>query len=158
VAQYCKAIIDLEKFVVSDLMTTNSATYGVRIYDSDDTAWTTFKTVAEAPAFTYTIDEPSYEFGDFYEFDENPSDDDIFNESSSFAMSDYITDAEGTGFMKVTGGFTVIPNFETVLWYFKFSVDMPTEYFNTENVMYASATFTDSDDTNAEPITVTCAV
>jgi len=45
--------------------------------------------------------------------------------------------------MKVAGGFTIIPNFETLLWYFKFTLEMPTEYFNTDNVLYSYATYQD---------------
>lgn len=114
--------------------------------------------VDEAGEFTVgAIDDSSYEFGDNFELDEVPSDDDLLFESESFTISDFIAGAEGTGFMKSYAGFTIIPSFETVLWYFKVNLEMPTEYFDTENVLVTELTFGPTDG-SFDDATIMCAV
>lgn len=99
-----------------------------------------------------------YEFGDAYEFEEEAFEDDVFVESESFLMSDFVTGAgDETGFMRTAGGFTVVPNFETALWYFRFQLEMPDEYFDSTNVMYAEITF-EPTDSSFPATTVACAV
>ena len=72
-------------------------------------------------------------------------------------MSDFDSSATGTGFQMFAGGFSVIPNFDTALWKFKFDLDMPGQYFNETNVLYNWATFQDTAQT-FDKITVACAV
>jgi hypothetical protein len=85
----------------------------MRIYNPDD--WS-YETMHEPTSFTYTLDEPTYEFGDEYEFDESPQDDEIFTGTNNFFLGDYIDGAEGVGFQVVQGAFKVIPNFDTTMW------------------------------------------
>lgn len=125
----------------------------MRIYDED---MTTFVTVAET-SFTYTLDEPNYEFGDEYEFDERPYDDAIFTEFNDFQMGDYVDGAEGTGFQMVQGLFKAIPNFETTMWIFKLSLEMPEDYFDETNYLFQWATFEDSNQALPKT-TVACGV
>ena len=123
------------------MFTDYSGIAGMRIYDED---LTTFKTISET-SFSYTLDLPSYEFGDDYEFDERPYDDAIFTEFNDFVMSDYVAGAEGTGFQMVQGLFKAIPNFETTMWIFKFSLEMPEEYFDETNYLFQWATYQDTN-------------
>jgi len=54
--------------------------------------------------FTYTLDEPGYEFGDEFEFNEMPSLDSVFSEYQAIELSDWsplegtYSDWEGTAF------------------------------------------------------------
>ena len=114
---------------------------GSRVYESDDA--TDFVTLTEE-TFDYELKKPEYNFGDDFEFDEAPFKDELFSEYRDFSMSDFEANAEGTGFQLFSGGFTVIPNFDTALWEFKFDLDMPGQYFNENNVLYNYATFQDS--------------
>jgi hypothetical protein len=59
-------------------------------------------------------------------------------------MSDFVSGGEGTGFQLFSGGFSVIPNFDTALWKFKFDLDMPGQYFDENTVLYNYATFQDT--------------
>lgn len=67
-------------------------------------------------SFEFELSEPSYEFGDAFEFDESPYFEEVFNGYNDFQMSDYVSSSEGVGFQKLQGGFQAIPNFETTLW------------------------------------------
>lgn len=90
--------------------------------DSNDKVHLTKEPVDSDDGFTLdAISDEDYEFGDEYEFDETVSDRDIFTTSETFDIADYIdSDASGTGFMKTSAGFTIVPNFNTALFYFRF--------------------------------------
>ena len=104
------------------------------------------------------LTKTDYEFGDEFEFDESPKEDDVFMESETFLIADLLgSTTDDKGFMKTAGGFVVIPNFETVLWYFRFQLEMPEYYFEAGQVMYSEITF--GPTSNAFPAqTITCAV
>lgn len=122
---------------------------------------TTYKTLIDAEAGTesFIVEEvtsETYEFGDEYEFSAEVVESDVFSMSESMAVADILGSGDGTIFMKTAGGFKAIPNFETAIWYFRVELEMPTELFDTENVMYAEITFEPTD--SAFPaMTVTCA-
>lgn len=159
----CVATIDIPKDAASDaaFWDTWTVTTGVKIFDAIDSS--SFVSIDDAttltdPATTAEITDADYEFGDAYEFKEEPVEDDIFAESESFLMSDFIDGAaDETGFMKTAGGFKIIPNFETALWYFRFQLEMPTEYFDSDNVMYAQITLEPTDE-SFPAMTTVCAV
>jgi len=142
----CTARIDIPKVGASSaLWTTYTTKNGVKIFESD---LTTYKTLVDDVAGSFEVTEitnASYEFGDDYEFNEDVSESDVFSESETFEMSALVDGTSGTGFMKIAGGFVVVPNFETALWYFRFQLEMPTEYFDSENVLYAEITFEPTD-------------
>lgn len=124
----CKASLDLPK-IGRD--TTKFGEYtviaGMRIYDAD---MQTFEDIISEKSFTFELLEPSYEFGDAFEFDEGVSEDSVFKESSLLDLADFTADfwdedIAGKGFQKVAGAFKVVPNFDTTLWMFKFSLEMP---------------------------------
>ena len=92
----------------TNIFTEYSVSSGMRIYDED---LTTFETVFDT-TFDYNLDEPTYEFGDEYEFDERPYDDAIFTEESNFEWTDLFNEeVDGTGAQIVQGYFTAFPNF-----------------------------------------------
>ena len=136
------------------IFTDYEVTTGLRIYNPSD--MTTFETMTEE-TFTYTLTAPSYEFGDEYEFNEAPYEDAIFTEFNTFDVADYIDGAEGTGFQKIQGMFKAVPNFETTIWMFKFSLEMPEEYFNTSNYLFQWATYVDTAGT-MDAVTVACGI
>jgi len=72
-------------------------------------------------------------------------------------VGDYVTGAEGTGFQRVQGLFKAIPNFETTMWIFKFTLEMPTDYFDSTNYLFQWATYQDTDATFDE-VTVACGI
>lgn len=149
----CKTSLDLPKIGRDSAMFTDYAvSAGVRIYDPTDL--TTFETIATTE-FTYTLTEPIYEFGDDYEFDERPYEDAVFTEYNDFVLADYISGAEGTGFQKAQGSFKAIPNFETTMWQFKLTLEMPTEYFDYNNYLFQWATYRDTAQT-LPATTVSC--
>lgn len=92
--------------------------HGARLYDNPSDA-TAFKKIAEA-TFDFTLEAPSYEFGDRFEPTDEPSTKDAFTEYQQFAMPDLVPGTEGTGFLKTTGGFRIIPNFAIMNWQFQF--------------------------------------
>jgi hypothetical protein len=80
--QPCKASLDLPKINRSDDLFKNyTVTMGSRVYDSDDA--TDFVTLTEEE-FDYDLVKPEYTFGDDYEFDEAPYEDELFNEYRDF--------------------------------------------------------------------------
>ena len=66
------------------MFTEYSVTTGMRIYDTETN---TFETIIGEKSFTYTLEEPTYEFGDEFEFDERPYDEAIFVTYNDFQMS-----------------------------------------------------------------------
>lgn len=130
---------------------------GYRIYDAD---MTTFEDIVNEKTFTFELVEPSYEFGDAFEFDEGVSEDSVFKESSLLDLADFVApfwaeDISGKGFQKVAGAFKVVPNFDTTLWMFKFTLEMPNEYFNEENYLFQWASFQDTAE-SMDMVTVSC--
>lgn len=78
----CKASLDMPKIGRDSAMFGEyTVTAGVRLYDPTDL--TTFATVVTAD-FTYTLTEPTYDFGDEYEFDERPYEEAVFTEYNDF--------------------------------------------------------------------------
>jgi hypothetical protein len=140
--QPCRASLDLPKINRDAATFTNyTVTMGSRVYETEDA--TDFVTLTEE-TFDYELSPPDYFFGDEAEFDEAPYEDELFNEYRDFQMSDFDSSATGTGFQMFAGGFSVIPNFSTALWKFKFDLDMPGQYFDETNVLYNWATFQDT--------------
>ena len=111
--------------------------HGARLYHDSSTA-TAFKKIAEA-TFDFTLETPSYEFGDRFEVTDEPSSKDAFTEYQRFAMTDLVAGEEGTGFLKTTGGFRIIPNFAIMNWQFQFALEMPSIYFTNGNWVYFHA-------------------
>jgi len=136
------------------MFTEYSVTTGMRIYDDD---MTTFETIIDESSFTYTLAEPTYEFGDEFEFDERPYDESIFTMSNNFEMSDYVEGADGVGFQVVQGLFKAIPNFETTMWIFKFALEMPDSYFDSGAYVFNWATYQDVNQ-EMQPVTVACGI
>jgi len=135
----CKASLDMPKIGRdSGMFGEYTVTAGMRVYDPTDL--TTFVTVATAD-FTYTLAEPAYDFGDEFEFDERPYEDAVFTEYNDFDLSLYIDGAEGTGFQKAQGLFKAVPKFETTLWIFKLTLEMPSEYFDSTNYLWQYVTY-----------------
>ena len=69
------------------------------------------KTVIGTDTFETPVTKPNYKFGDEFEFNEAPSKKDIFTEYIDFKMSDFDATLSGTGFLKLAGGFRIMPNF-----------------------------------------------
>ena len=137
-SKMCKTVLELPKIGRDENMfTTYSATGGMRVYDSDAV---TFETILET-SFEYELTLPDYQFGDAYEVDVRPTDEENFSEYNVFDIADYVDGAEGQGFQIVQGIFKVIPMFKTTMWMFKFGLDMPAEYFDTNNYLYQYATY-----------------
>lgn len=158
----CKASLDLPKIGRdSSIFDEYTVKTGMRLYESMDS--TTFETIIDPEAsgstFTYTLEEPTYEFGDEFEFDARPYDEAIFTGFNDFAMSDYVSDADGVGFQMVQGLFKAIPNFQTTMWIFKFSLEMPTQFFeeNMDAYLFQWGTYQDTDGTLDE-VTVSCGI
>lgn len=151
----CKVSLDLPKINRnSDMFTEYSVTTGMRIYDTENN---TFETIIGGKDFTYTLEEPTYEFGDEFEFDERPYDEAIFTTYNDFQMSDYVDGAEGVGLQVVQGLFKAIPNFQTTMWIFKFNLEMPTTYFDDGAYLFQWGTYRDVDET-MEEVTVSCGI
>ena len=151
----CKVSLDLPKIGRDDSMFTEySVTTGMRIYNTEDN---TFETVISDTSFTYTLEAPTYEFGDEYEFDERPYDEAIFTTSNAFEISDYISDADGVGYQVVQGLFKAIPNFQTTMWMFKFNLEMPAEYFDDTSYLYQWGTYQDANQ-ELDEVTIACGI
>jgi len=75
-------------------------------------------------------------------------------------MTDLVSGTTGTGFLKFTGGFRIIPNFAIINWQFQFALEMPTEYFTNGNWAYFHAKVKNSDTTNEaeDEFAIVCAV
>lgn len=110
---------------------------GARVYHDISDA-NAFKKIAEN-TFEFTLEKPSYEFGDRFEVTDEPSSKDAFTKYQQFAMPDLKSGTEGTGFLKTTGGFRIIPNFAIMNWQFQFALEMPSIYFTTGNWIYFHA-------------------
>lgn len=151
----CSAVLPISKIDRdSAIYTDYTVNTGSRVYDQTDLV--TFVGISDQDT-TYTLVEPSYEFGDDFETDDKPYSEDVFNESRDFDVADYVTDAEGAAFQKFSGAFDVIPNFGATRWAFEFALEMPTELFDTDNWLYQWATYQDSN--GLLPMTtVACAV
>ena len=108
-------------------------------------------------SFDYTMETPDYEFGDDFEFDENNFDASVFTESIVFDINDYVPDGIGAGFMRVKGQFKILPVFEASFWELGFALDLPQDYFNTDDILVFTATYAET--TGALPTTtVQCSV
>ena len=134
------------------MFTDYTVTSGMRIYNSDGS----FETIIQ-DEFTYTLEAPTYEFGDEFEFDERPYDEAVFTAYNDFEMADYVDNAEGLGLQVVQGLFKAIPNFQTTMWIFKFNLEMPTEYFDEGAYLFQWATYQDTD-MLMEEVTVSCGI
>lgn len=110
----CKAQLDLRKDEDhSDIFTDYVVETGVIRWTSEDDTNPSFYSYNTTD---YTLGEPEYDFGDAYAFSEDPLFDVIVNDFIPFETADYIEGATGYGFLKLQGGFMVIPNFETTVW------------------------------------------
>ena len=85
--------------------------------------------------------------------------DSIFAESVDFALDSYVTGAAATdiGFQKTKIFLKIVPAFQTVLLKFKFTLEMPKQYWDTNNYMFNFATVSESN--GAIPtVTIGCAM
>lgn len=148
--------MDLPKIGRDDSMFTEyEVTTGMRIYQTADSD--SFETIIGETSFTYTLEAPTYEFGDEFEFDERPYDEAIFTTYKDFQMSEYVDDAEGVGLQVVQGLFKAIPNFQTTMWMFKFNLEMPSEYFDDDAYLFQWGTYQDTEQLMDE-VTVSCGI
>lgn len=135
---------------------TFSAFYGARYYTSD----TAFTTVHDS-SFTFTLTKPTYEFGDEFEFEEAPQAVEGFKASvtTDLALID-ATKVGVKGFAKMQGDYNIIPNFDSLMWQFTFSLEMPTDMFKPGNWVFFEASYVPklSWDSAADIRYITCGV
>lgn len=101
--------------------------------------------------------KPDYKFGDEYEFKEEPRPVDGFKKSYPFQMSGFDANLSGKGFVKLVGDYKMVPNFETLMWQFTFSLAMPKQYFDNTKYVVFFGTYAPESDPNAKT-TITCEV
>jgi hypothetical protein len=127
---------------------------GARLYkDALATRFTNIKDVT----FDYTSTKPDYKFGEEFELSEEPAALEGFNRHEKFNMANFDPSLTGTGFVKLEGNYAMIPNFETLFWSMKFSLEMPTQYFDTSKYVAFYGTYAPADDLTNEH-TFTCEV
>lgn len=152
----CLAILDRKKFSNYDsFWGTYNVEIGVRAYlDASDRT-------ASIPLFTQDSFEvvlaaPSYEFGDAFEKTDEPyAADSVIDEVVPFDLT--VFGEAGTGFVRTTAGFTVIPNMGITFWTFRFTIEMPTEYYADGNQYFVNrVTYNDQSGTVPKS-TVICA-
>ena len=96
---------------------------GVRIFDDANDATKSKKVVEDS--FEFKLEKPEYKFGDAYDFSDKPSTLDAWSKGSDFDLSEIISGATGKGFLKVSGGFRVAPNFNSFSYQLQFAADLP---------------------------------
>ena len=82
-----------------------------------------------------TLTKTDYKFGDEYEVSDKPKAIEGPSKSEKFALSWNDADPTAVGYLKLDGGYKVLPNFETLLFRVTLSVEMPEELF-TETDWY----------------------
>lgn len=128
---------------------------GVRLFDDANNAAQS-KKIAE-DIFEFTLAKPNYKFGDAYDFSDKPTKLDSFSKSTKFDVSELISGGTGTGFVKVNGGFRVVPNFELMMFQFVFEVDMAEAYLPSGRTAFFYITRNEKDAPDTKE-TISCSV
>lgn len=109
----CSVAVDLDKTSVTAFKAyfagPFSGFYGARIYNADGT----YSTTVHDGSFTVTFTEPTYEFGDEFEFNEAPQQLESFKNDAIVDLT--VLDATrigAKGFAKMRGDFSIVPNFD----------------------------------------------
>jgi hypothetical protein len=154
----CRAHLDINSKMDKDTFNALFAAYsvkaGARVYA--DALATQFKKIKDV-TFEYTSTKPTYKFGEAFELNEEPQPLEGFNKYEPFNMQTFDSSLTGKGFVKLDGNFAMIPNFETLFWQMTFSLEMPTQYFDSSKYVVFYATYAAADDLTAEK-TFTCEV
>jgi hypothetical protein len=154
----CQAHLDISTKMDKDNFNAIFSSYdvkaGARVYQ--DALATQFKTIKDV-TFDYTSTKPDYKFGDEFELSEEPQALEGFNRYEPFNMANFDSSLTGTGFVKLEGNYAMIPNFEALFWSMKFSLEMPTQYFDTSKYVTFYGTYAAADDLTNEH-TFTCEI
>ena len=104
-----------------------------------------------------TLKKTDYKFGDEYEVSDKPKAIEGPSKSEKFAISWNAADPTAVGYLKMDGGYKVLPNFETLLFRVTLSVEMPEELFTESDWYMFYLSYTKNSDPTAGD-NVVCAV
>jgi len=153
----CSIALDVDKTDVTTykaMFAAYTGFYGARGY----TSATDFNAVHDG-TLSLTFTEPTYEFGEEFEFNEAPQKLESFKADAVVDLSVLDQTRAGVkGFAKMRGDFNIVPNFDQLFWQFTFSLEMPTDMFKPGNWVFFEASYLASGADAATKVFLTCGV